>query len=264
MNREHEIVRFRLNLAGQYWEVQIARAELDAVHRPLLHHLIAQAAAKQGRYLVLLAGPPGSGKSTLGALWEALAAETGLQTPFVTLPMDGFHYPNAVLDARTIARQGETVTLRRVKGAPESFQLDQITRSITQLAAGAPLAWPRYDRRIHDPAPDAIPVPATGIIVVEGNYLLLDEPRWRELKPCADFSIFVECDEALARQRVLARLQRGGRPAEVAAQHYAFNDGPNWERVMQHRLPSDVVLHATRQNRLEWVSRPDALCKEHK
>jgi putative kinase len=263
MNQEHETVTFRLNLAEQYWEVQIAREELDAVHRPLLHYLIAQAGDRQGRYLVLLAGPPGSGKSTLGALWEALAAETGLQKPFVALPMDGFHYPNAVLDARTIKRQGDTVALRRVKGAPESFQLDQITRSIAQLASGAPLAWPRYDRRIHDPAPDAIPVPATGLIVVEGNYLLLDEPGWRELKSRADFSIFVECEEALARRRVLARLQRGGRPAEAAAQHYAFNDGPNWERVMQHRLPSKVVLRAARQNRLEWVSRPDALCKEH-
>lgn len=236
------MISFTLNLAGQSWEVEIAEEELETVHLPLLKDIVQKATAKTGRYIVFIAGPPGSGKTTLGALWEKLAREIKLKIPIQTLPMDGFHFPNIKLDARKILRNREFIPLRKIKGAPESYNLIILFKSLWDLSSGKKLSWPRYDRQIHDPVPNAISVLPEGIIFVEGNYLLLDEVGWRELKPMADLTIFVECEETFIKEDILTRAQRGGRTYESAVQHYEFNDHPNWVRVMQRRLASDVVL----------------------
>jgi pantothenate kinase len=243
-------ISFTLNLAEQHWDVNVSRKELETVHLPLLKDMTRKAAVKTGRYVVFIAGPPGSGKTTIGALWETLARAHDLHMSVQTLPMDGFHFPNAELDARTILRDGESILLRQIKGAPESFDLEMITRSLRDICSGRESTWPKYDRQIHDPVPDSISVIAEGLIIVEGNYLLLDEPGWRNLKPMADLSIFIECDEALVRESILARAKRGGRSHTSAVQHYEFTDRSNWRRVMQHRLESDVVLRVEDGRRL--------------
>jgi pantothenate kinase len=240
MNTER--ISYTLNLAGQHWTVSILRTEVETVHLRLLQDIAPRAVGKKGRYVVLLAGPPGCGKTTLGALWEMLASEHHLPVTIQTLPMDGFHFPNRELDRRTIIRDGQTTLLRKIKGAPETFDLPMITGALRELGSGNVLAWPKYDRQIHDPVPNAIPIMATGVIIVEGNYLLLDEPGWRDLKLFADLTIFVVCTESLSQGRLLARAIRGGRSAESATQHYTFSDQRNWQRIMQHRLCSDIVF----------------------
>ena len=241
---------FTLDLAGQHWDIQVDRDELEKVHLPLLQHFARETASGSGRCLVLLAGPPGSGKTTLGALWEALTEAYAPGLSIRTLPMDGFHYPNRVLDAETIVRDGGSIPLRKVKGAPESYDVSCFIESLQALSEGKALSWPKYDRQIHDPVPDAITVPEQGMLLIEGNYVLLDEDGWRDLSKLAALTIFVECDESFARKRVLARLERGGRSPEDALRHYEFNDFRNWERVMQQRVECDVVLKVGEGDRL--------------
>jgi pantothenate kinase len=236
------IISYILNLAEQQWAVSFFRTELEAVHLPFLKDITNKATRQNGRYVLLLAGPPGSGKTTIAVLWETLAREYRLQITIQTLPMDGFHLPNKELDRRIIIRHGQTIPLRKIKGAPETFDLQKITKTLDDLRAGKMVTWPKYDRQIHDPVMDAIPVISKGIVVVEGNYLLLDEPGWRDLKPLADLTIFIECSETLSKDRLIARSLRGGRSSESAADYWAFSDQRNWQRIMQHRLGSDVVL----------------------
>jgi len=137
---------------------------------------------------------------------------------------------------------GETVPLSRVKGAPESFDVDEIESSLKRLREGKRVRWPEYDRRTHEPLPNAIPVIREGIVVVEGNYLLLDRPRWRELRKWADLGIFVECPEEAARSRLVPRHQKGGKTAEQATSHYEFNDLRNRRTVLKHRKATNVLI----------------------
>ena len=250
---ELDLEPFDLDVAGFPTRLELPLEQLERVHLPLLRDLAATSPA-DGRLLVLLAGPVGTGKSTLAALWQQLAARLGLELQ--ALPMDGFHLANAVLDARTTVLEGRTVPLRQVKGSPESFDLAALQAALAAVHRGDNLCWPRYDRRIHDPVPDALPVLERGILLVEGNYLLLDEPGWRELRPLADLGIFIEGREAWLRDDVIARYRRGGRSPESARAQYLGSDRRNFERVMRNRLPADIVLTLARDRRLSRGSDP--------
>ena len=236
-----QTIDFTLNLAGQIWTITLSQNEIDDIHLPLLHRLEKMALSSEtNRFIVFLAGPPGSGKTTTAALWSLLAQRENLELPLQALPMDGFHYPNTVLDRERITIEGETIPLRRIKGAPESFDLGALHDALEHLHGGDDLVWPRYDRTLHDPIPDGIPVIDRGVCLVEGNYLLLDEPGWKDLRDFADLAIFIEIDEETVRRDILDRHQRGGRTREDAVGHYEFNDQRNYRRVMERQVGVDI------------------------
>ena len=114
-----------------------------------------------------LTGSPGAGKSTLAA---ALASAYGVPV----VPMDGFHRPNAEL---------ETMGRLDAKGAPDTFDAEGYAALLRRSTPAGTVLAPAFDHRLPDPVPDAIEVPAeAGLVVTEGNYLLLDEPRWRAVR----------------------------------------------------------------------------------
>ena len=67
---------------------------------------------KEDRTLIAIAGPPGSGKSTVAEIVTDLMNENLMKTSL--LPMDGFH-----LDNKTLEREN----LFDRKGAPETFDV---------------------------------------------------------------------------------------------------------------------------------------------
>lgn len=89
--------------------------------------------------------------------------------------MDGFHHYNSWLDAHQ---------LRPFKGAPETFDVAKLAENLRQVVEGD-CTWPQYDRQKHDPVEDALHVTAP-IIIVEGNWLLLDDDNWRQLLRCGN------------------------------------------------------------------------------
>ncbi|KAH8801439.1 phosphoribulokinase/uridine kinase [Xylogone sp. PMI_703] len=179
-------------------------------------------------YLVSIAGAPGSGKTTIAnKLVDLLKEENALYTlqqdpaPFaVSISIDGFHYPRSTLDGfpnRTVAY------MRR--GAPWTFDIGGILTFINHLrqwadqgnkdrppgAVGETLRAPSFDHAIKDPVPDAITIyPGTSIIILEGNYLLLDEDGWRNIRDLIDLSIFIDVDVGEMRKRVAKRHVTAG------------------------------------------------------
>ncbi len=186
---------------------------------PALARDILERAAGRRRILVAIAGAPGSGKSTLA---EALLAELEAQAPgdAALVPMDGFHYDDVVLAARGLLSR---------KGAPETFDVDGFAAALARIrAADRPVAVPVFDRELEIArAGGRIVGPEAPVVLVEGNYLLLDMAPWDALAPLFDLTLFLPVPEAeLARRlhRALARLRlrrrgrarqgRGQRPAE--------------------------------------------------
>lgn len=199
-------------------------------------HIAAQIfrrAAGRKRLVVAIAGAPGSGKSTLaGALRDALVA--GGQGA-VVVPMDGFHFDNAVLEARGLLPR---------KGAPETFDVAGFEHLLTRIRSGErDVAIPVFDRAIEIARAGAAIVEADArIVLVEGNYLLLDEEPWSRIGELFDFSIFLDTPRDELERRLVERWLEHGHGEEEARERARSNDIPNALRVTARRRPADLVI----------------------
>lgn len=186
--------------------VDAARSLIDSSHRRILG----------------LVGAPGSGKSTLS---EALLAALGDQVQVV--PMDGYHLSN-----RQLARLGRAGR----KGAPDTFDAhgyrDLLARLRRDQRADEVIYAPGFYRDIEEPIAASIAVsPSTSLIVAEGNYLLLEDSPWPDVRAAIDEVWFLNVDQAVREQRLVARHMQFGRSEREARDWVANTDGPNAERV---------------------------------
>lgn len=204
---------------------------------PLLRKLTQIQRQKQRKIMAFLAAPPATGKSTLVQFWEQLSKTQDELQEVQSLGMDGFHYPNAYLDSHTIERDGETITLRAIKGAPETFDVTGLRAKMQEAKQGKSL-WPVYDRKIHNPIANALEVNGD-ILLVEGNWLLLDEPQWRDLRELVDYTLSIKATPELLRERLIQRKIQGGLPRTDAVKFYETSDRLNIERILNHTLPAD-------------------------
>lgn len=181
-----------------------------------------------------LVGAPGAGKSTLAA---ALCAAIGEAAALV--PMDGFHLANAEL-AR-LGRAGR-------KGAPDTFDHGgyvALLRRLREAPSGSGTVYaPAFHREIEEAVAGEIPVePRVSLVITEGNYLLLDDPGWRDVAGLLDEVWYVEAeDEPLRQERLLARHMAFGRSAEAARDWVAATDEPNARRIEASRARADRIF----------------------
>ena len=195
-----------------------------------LADIIRAKAQGQGRFLTALAGPPGAGKSTLAA--ELVSA---LGQGAKAVPMDGLHYDDAVLIARGA---------RDRKGAPDTFDAQGFFHLLRRLRVEDEVAIPLFDRDLEISRAGAdIVTAADRLLVVEGNYLLLNEAPWPEAAPLFDLTVWIDVPEAELDRRLQVRWAHYGKTPAEARAWIDSNDLPNIRRVTQNSRPADLVLH---------------------
>ncbi|MFS7248521.1 nucleoside/nucleotide kinase family protein [Rahnella inusitata] len=226
-----------LTINGLTTQACFPRKDIDQLHLPLLQHFSALQRQQNRPLIVFLVAPPGTGKSTLSAFWQKLSCEMPELVPLQTLPMDGFHHRNDWLDAHG---------LRQRKGTPETFDLAKLRDALLALRKPGS-RWPEYSRTLHEPVEEAISVTAP-VLIVEGNWLLLNEPGWASLSALCDVSIFIEADPDILHRRLVERKIRGGLSPQQAEDFYGMTDGPNVMRVLEHSQLADIRLKMATDN----------------
>ena len=241
--REKEWHTYEMIVNGLPQKIRYNADTVEHLFLPLLRRLTEMQRAEARRILVFLAAPPATGKSTLAQFLAQLSrTEEGL-TPVQALGMDGFHYPNRYLAAHTILRDGEKIPLTSIKGAPETFDVPALAAKLG-AAREESVTFPVYDRRIHDVVPDAVTADAP-ILLIEGNWLLLDEEPWRDLCSLADYRLRIDAAPELLRGRLIARKVQGGSTTEDAVAFYEASDAPNILRFAAHVGAADEIWRMT-------------------
>jgi len=196
------------------------------------------------RRIIGVVGNPGSGKTTLvSAVLEALAA-TGDGRPdgwLAHVPMDGFHLADVEL-----TRLGR----RDRKGAPDTFDAAGYAALLRRLhtthGSGETVYAPAFDRDIEQPVAGSIPVlPQCELVLTEGNYLLLDDQAWREVRAQLDEVWFLDADDDVRRSRLVDRHVRFGKTRTHAEAWVAEVDEPNATLIAETRDRADVLVSSS-------------------
>jgi pantothenate kinase len=208
--------------------------------RPDLDYLaeaILSKCAAGTRILVAIAGAPASGKSTLS---DALCHHLGGENAGVAVvPMDGFHFDNGILEERGLLAR---------KGAPETFDTGGLQRTLTALreCPQEDVYVPIFDRSLEISRGSArVITPRHNIVLVEGNYLLLDQSPWHKLQDLFDLTIYLDVPEETLRQRLLERWRGHGFSETSAIQKVTSNDLPNAHVVMRNSSTADIRVHTS-------------------
>lgn len=233
---EHRVMINGIEVAARYSERAV-----NGIFIPFLRKLTEMQETAGRRILVMLAAPPGAGKSTLLSFLGRLAGETEGVGRIQTIGMDGFHRRQEYLLSHDTVRDGKTIRMVEVKGAPETFDLETLAVRVKRVFLGENVGWPVYDRLLHNPVEDAVLVDGE-IVILEGNYLLLDLDGWRELKGFADYTVSVRAKEALLRERLIARRIKTGVAEDEAARFVDFSDMPNVRLCLSGSMPADLRL----------------------
>ena len=179
-----------------------------------------------------LAGPPTADKSTLA---EAIVQR--LDGKAVAFGLDAFHFDDAVLEAR-----GD----RPRKGAPHTYDVAGYAALLDRLRStpAEQVALPVFDRRLElTRAAAEIAEPHHGIVVTEGNWLLIDDDPWLGLASRFDVTVFVRTDLGTIEQRIRERWQRLGFDGGEANHRAEQNDLPNARLALAGSRAADLTIH---------------------
>jgi pantothenate kinase len=188
-------------------------------------------ASRPARTLLGIAGAPGSGKSTLA---EAIAREVG--EPARIVGMDGFHLA-----------QGRLAELDRLSrlGAVDTFDAAGFVSLVHRLrdAGEGTVYAPEFRREVEEATAGVVPIePEVRLVIVEGNYLLLSEPPWDELRRLLDEIWYVERDEESRLGDLIARHMLYGKSEDEARNWARGSDEVNAEVVSGSRHRADFIV----------------------
>ena len=189
---------------------------------------IAAVPLRAGRRIIAIVGTPASGKSTLA---ETLSADIPNSC---IVPTDGFHRDNDDL-----SRHG----LMSRKGAPETFDVAGFLTIVRSLTKQGEVVFPTFDWGNDCVFVQGGKVLATDeTILVERNYLLLDEAPWRDLAKFWDFSVFLDVPLEVLEARLVQRWLENGYDQDGAVARAQGNDIPNAKRTVQCTMKADHVV----------------------
>lgn len=217
--------------------------------RALEAHASRPRSARGPPTIIALAGPPGSGKSTVAA--RIAKRLTARSIPSAVVPMDGFHLSRAQLDA--LPNREEAYARR---GIHWTFDSAGVVAAVRQLVRERQaddidaILLPGFDHAEKDPVAGAVRVEAeTEVLILEGNWLLFDEAPWDEIARLAHETWFIDVHPELAKGRIARRHIHSGieHTWEDAVRRAESNDLPNGDEIRRRLIKPDVIVESVEE-----------------
>lgn len=234
-------MEYNVNINGIDVEAAYSVEAIEKIVRPLLEKMGKKHDSEKRRILVMLAAPPGAGKSTFVSFLENMAKEIIPDKKVQAIGMDGFHRRQEYLTSHTTVVDGKEIPMVDIKGAPITFDLEALKNKIIELKENAVCKWPEYNRILHNPVEDAITIDGD-IVILEGNYLLLDDDGWRDISEYADYTISMTAEPQMLRKRLIDRKTASGNTVEKAENFVDFSDMANVRICLEHSKKADMEL----------------------
>jgi pantothenate kinase len=247
------LTRSGLHLDQTDAPLEIDRSQIEQFYHPLATALLSRSEAVP-RLVVAVAGPPGSGKTAFATILVAVVnAEAGHNVAAV-VGLDGWHYPNAYLATHSIERDGKRIALRSIKGAPETFDATAAYERLSEIRRGGRVSFPVYSRQLHEPVPAGGMIALSHrIVVVEGNYLYLDEDPWSRFRHMFDVRVFISASPETLMEGLRERHLRGGKALAATERQIQAVDLPNARRVGPSAAQAHVLVHKASTRRIERI-----------
>lgn len=237
---------YELSVNGLAQKVQYNEETVKKLFLPLLEKLTEIYKKKNSRVILFLVAPPATGKSTLTLFLEKLSKENKNLIPVQAVGMDGFHYRADFIKKNFIIRDGKKILMSEVKGCPETFDVEKLEKKLSELCAGD-TKFPIYDRKIHDVIEDSANVDGK-IILFEGNWLLLKDEKWKNLRKFADYTLMIKADIKILKNRLIQRKIQGGLSIEEATAFFEKSDGYNVLRTLNDSEKADETWQMLEDN----------------
>jgi pantothenate kinase len=210
---------------------------MEATYQHVADDIISKIASLElgGQLLIGIAGPPGGGKSTCAARLQELVPHS------IVVPMDGYHFTKVQL-----SQFPDPVAALTRRGAHWTFDAESFVADLESLRSLKSKYFPAFQHGVGDPVPNSIQVidsEVHKVVLIEGNYLLLDVAPWDKIVTILDYTYFVDCELAVVEERLVQRhMKVNGNTEERARERVAINDSLNAQLILSYKHRANSII----------------------
>jgi len=181
---------------------------------------------QESRVIVGIAGCGGSGKTLLSTLLHRAFPNSQ------KLSIDAYHLQNQRLI---------DLGIKDVKGIEPTLDRARFFSDVRRCKSCNEVFLPDYDRALHEPVENRTHLQKDhNILFLEGLYVI----HWPEIRELLDYCIFLDCDQRIAKDRIVNRKVQGGRAHEDCIAHYHRVDEPTYHLLNTTKHHADILIHS--------------------